>query len=83
MELKLVNKFFFNIKVYWVIFKFFKNKFNFIYRENQEENFICIFKFFGLCYYKGNNFVFIFCGFFEGFFVFLCVFNINDNVCVV
>lgn len=67
MELKLVNKFFFNIKVYWVIFKFFKNKFNFIYRENQEENFICIFKFFGLWYYKGNNFVFIFCGFFEFF----------------
>lgn len=82
MELKLVNKFFFNIKVYWVIFKFFKNKFNFIYRENQEEYFICIFKFFGLVIIK-EIIQYLFFVDFLSFFVVLCVFNINDNVCVV
>lgn len=83
MELKLVNKFFFNIKVYWVIFKFFKYKFNFIYRENQEEYFICILKFFGLCYYRKEIILYLFFVDFLSFFVVLCVFNINDNVCVV
>lgn len=82
MEIKLVNKFFFNIKVYWVIFKFFKNKFNFKYRENQEVNFICIFKFFGLVIIK-EIIQYLFFVDFLSFFVVLCVFNINDNVCVV
>lgn len=79
MEIKSVNKLSFNTKVYRVTFKSSKNKLNFIHRENQEENFIRIFKLPGSRYYKGNNFVFIFRGFFEVFFVFLCVLNINDN----
>lgn len=72
MEIKSVNKLSFNTKVYRVTFKSSKNKLNFIHRENQEENFIRIFKLPGSRYYKGNNFVFIFRGFLEFFCGFMC-----------
>lgn len=44
MEIKSVNKLSFNTKVYRVTFKSSKNKLNFKHRENQEANFIRIFK---------------------------------------